>query len=50
MNYATPITALIVAATSLSFGNLQAEEWGGASHVGCPDITVTSLDHEVLFF
>jgi catechol 2,3-dioxygenase-like lactoylglutathione lyase family enzyme len=50
MNYAKCVMALIIAAASLSFGVLHAEGLRGASHVGCPDITVTSLDREVPFF
>jgi catechol 2,3-dioxygenase-like lactoylglutathione lyase family enzyme len=41
MNYATRVAALIIAVSSLSCG---------ASRVGCPDITVASLEHEVSFF
>jgi catechol 2,3-dioxygenase-like lactoylglutathione lyase family enzyme len=40
----------MIVAASLSFSVGQAEGQGGASHVGCPNITVTSLDREVSFF
>jgi catechol 2,3-dioxygenase-like lactoylglutathione lyase family enzyme len=50
MNYATRLTALMFTATSLGFGTLHGEALSGASHVGCPAITVTSLDRELSFF
>lgn len=44
------VTSLIIPTILLSFGFLHAEESRGASHVGCPDITVTSLDREISFY